>query len=479
MNVAIGFIAKDLKFEAAQVQWIQSAYELSSGCLLLLYVPLTEQFGARPIVLFGGAFFCVWAIACANAQTAIQFIIFRALEGVGICAVVPAGFGVLAQMLPITEGSKYRNTLIAIFAAGAPLGSGLGTIFGGLPTQYSHIQWRGIFAVMAGVSGTATILCGFTIPPSKVNKVKGGVDYLGASLVTISLTLIIFCLAQGPAVGWNTGYVVALLTIGCVTLFVFGGYEWWLERRDKTPMLRMSNFTRGRYAVVNVLGMIGFGCFITWDYWAGLYYAQVLGYDAKNIMLRYLPQSIGGMIGGPLTTLLLRRISTQFVFMFGCACATFGAMTFALANVTDTYWNGGQFFAFFLSITGASVIYQSGMLYCVSVVVPSEMTAAGGLFQVMTSLASSFGLVFSTIVATAHVSETEPIKEYTYGFWTAVSFGAFAFVAAIPGLWGIGVLHKTGETARVEELVVHHHEDEVIHHHVHNEEYTQSPEEAA
>lgn len=54
------------------------------------------------------------------------------------------------------------------------------------------------------------------------------------------------------------------------------------------------------------------------------------------------------------------------------------------------------------------------------------------------------------------------VKSFNYAFWTAASFGYFAFVAAIPGLWGIGILNKTGESARVEKLVAHHHEKEVI-----------------
>ncbi|KAK8845280.1 hypothetical protein IAR55_005993 [Kwoniella newhampshirensis] len=465
MNVAVGFIAQDLKFAPAEVQWIQSAYELSSGCLLLLFVPISDQFGARWVVLFGGAFFCVWAIACANAQSPYQFIVFRALEGAGSCAVVPAGFGVISQMLPITEGkSSYRNVLLALFAAGAPLGSGFGTIFGGLPTQYSAIKWRGIFAVFAGLSGVATIAAALTMPPSKVTKVKGGVDYIGAAMVTTALTFIIFCLAQGPAVGWKTGYIIALLIVGVLLLGLFGFYEWWLERQDKTPMLRMSNFARGRYAFMNFLGLIGFGNFITWDYWAGLMYAQVHGLGAKDIMLRYLPQSIGGLVGGPLATLLLRRVSTQIVFMLGCCFTISGSLIFALAKITDTYWDHAQFLGFLLSIMGACFIYQSGMLYSISIVVPSEMNAAGGLFQVMTSLASSFGLVFSTIVADAHTSPEDPMRRFNYGCWTGVAYGCFALIMAVPCLWGIGILHKTGETARVEELVAHHHEDDVIHH---------------
>lgn len=54
------------------------------------------------------------------------------------------------------------------------------------------------------------------------------------------------------------------------------------------------------------------------------------------------------------------------------------------------------------------------------------------------------------------------VKSFNYAFWTAAAFGYFALVVAIPGLWGIGILNKTGESARVEKLVAAHHEKEVI-----------------
>lgn len=84
---------------------------------------------------------------------------------------------------------------------------------GGLATQYSAIQWRGIYAAFAGIGGLGAILVIATCPPSPKRHIPGGVDYIGAALITASLTLIIFCLAQGPAVGWSTSYVIALLVI--------------------------------------------------------------------------------------------------------------------------------------------------------------------------------------------------------------------------------------------------------------------------
>ena len=106
-----------------------------------------------------------------------------------------------------------------------------------------------------------------------------------------------------------------------------------------------------------------------------------------------------------------------------------------------------------------------GMLYSVSAVIPSEQSAAGSLFQVrsrlsrllltdksilsqaMTALAPSLGIVFATLVSSSQKSVAEPDREHRYAFFTAMAYSLFAFVAAGPCLWGIGVV-SSGEVDR-------------------------------
>lgn len=45
---------------------------------------------------------------------------------------------------------------------------------------------------------------------------------------------------------------------GIFLFLAFVAYEVWLERKGWTPMLRMSNFKRGRYLAMNLLGLIAF-----------------------------------------------------------------------------------------------------------------------------------------------------------------------------------------------------------------------------
>lgn len=65
-------------------------------------------------------------------------------------------------------------------------------------------------------------------------------------------------------------------------------------------------------------------------------------------MLRYLPQTIGGILAAFTANVLLRKISTQYVFLTGCACAAAGNLIFAVAKYEDNYWQGAQFLGFFL-----------------------------------------------------------------------------------------------------------------------------------
>lgn len=92
---------------------------------------------------------------------------------------------------------------------GAPLGSAMGTIFGGLPTGLSAIKWRGIFAVLAGLSTLAFATTVWTMPKNPKSKVPGGPDWLGTALITTALTLFLFCMSQGASLSTAVKHVMA------------------------------------------------------------------------------------------------------------------------------------------------------------------------------------------------------------------------------------------------------------------------------
>jgi len=57
---------------------------------------------------------------------------------------------------------------------------------------------------------------------------------------------------------------------------------------------------------------------------------------------------------------------------------------------------------------------------------------------------------------------TNPNKAFQHAFYTATAFGVAALVISVPGLYGVGVMGKSGESARVLEAVIHHDEKAII-----------------
>lgn len=60
------------------------------GCFLLLLGRLADVYGRRRGFLLGIAWFAGWAIACGFAQTPVQLALFRAFQGIGVAAIIPA-----------------------------------------------------------------------------------------------------------------------------------------------------------------------------------------------------------------------------------------------------------------------------------------------------------------------------------------------------------------------------------------------------
>lgn len=138
------------------------------------------------------------------------------------------------------------------------------------------------------------------------------------------------------------------------------GLCWAVGRHLKVAnmMLNCHSFRRGRFGLINLLGFFGYvNLFVTiskcqrslnrldlqihelrrlgmyyplhnrcrksdrsiqiQDYFCGLFYSRLKGLDAIQVMLRFLPQTLGGFVGGISANYLLRKISTQIVFCLG------------------------------------------------------------------------------------------------------------------------------------------------------------------
>src|SRR3984957_16431469 len=97
VNVALPSIARSLRFSAAGLQWVVTAYVLASGGLVLLGGRAADVVGRRTVSLAGLAVFTAASLPSGLAPAAGALIAARAGQGAGAALLSPAALSIITS----------------------------------------------------------------------------------------------------------------------------------------------------------------------------------------------------------------------------------------------------------------------------------------------------------------------------------------------------------------------------------------------
>ena len=123
----------------------------------LLFGPLSEYIGRRPVLIGTFCGYIVFMLACSGAPTFPALMVFRLLCGVSAAAPTTVISGLYADILNVPS---HRGTAMAIYMTVTTMGPLIGPIISGFSSQAS---WRWPFWVAAMIAATGLPLV-LTIP---------------------------------------------------------------------------------------------------------------------------------------------------------------------------------------------------------------------------------------------------------------------------------------------------------------------------
>ncbi|CAI1178977.1 Multidrug resistance protein D [Serratia proteamaculans] len=135
-------IAKDFSVRSGAVQRVMAAYLMTYGFSQLIYGPLSDRIGRRPVILAGMMIFMIGALGALLSNNLTMLVAASAIQGMGTGVA-----GVMARTMPrdLYAGTslRYANSLLNMGILVSPL---LAPIIGGALAMV--FGWRACYAFL-------------------------------------------------------------------------------------------------------------------------------------------------------------------------------------------------------------------------------------------------------------------------------------------------------------------------------------------
>jgi hypothetical protein len=265
---------------------------------------------------------------------------------------------------------------------------------------------------------------------------RGGADVQGAVLVTAALMLGVYTIVQVVDHGWGSARTLGL---GAVSLALLAGFVV-RQATAANPLLPLRIFRSRNVSGANAVQALLVSGALGMFFLAVLYLQRVLGYDALETGVAFLPVSLViGTLSLGFSPRLILRFGAKAVLVPGMALVAAGLAWLVRAPVDGTYVVD-VLPAMLLMGTGAGVSFPALMTLAMSGASASDSGLASGLVNTTMQVGGAIGIA---VLATLATSRTDALRAdgesgvsaltggYHYAFTvSAILVAAGALIAA-------------------------------------------------
>ncbi|MGO8904952.1 MAG: MFS transporter [Solirubrobacteraceae bacterium] len=393
VNVALPSIQRDLHFTQGNLTWVLDGYLITFGGFLLLAGRLGDLIGRKKVFLSGLVLFTAASVLCGVAQGQTMLIIARLVQGVGGAVASSVILAIIVTEFPRAREQAKAMGVYAFVSAG---GGSIGLLAGGALTQ--SLDWHWIFFVNVPIGVVAFVFGWALIEENEGIGLAGGVDVLGSILITLATMFGAFAIVKSTEYGLLSARTlgVAGASVALLVAFIL------LESRIANPIMPL-RVLRLRMLMGSSLvrGLLVTGMFSAF-FLGSLYLERVLGYDAIDTGLAFLPLTISIAV---MSIGVAARAVARFGPLRTLACGLVGIVAGLLLlggqGVHASYFPG-LFFAFLLIGLGAGASFLPLLTMGMADAPRRDAGLASGIINVSVQLFGAIGLATLGTIATDH-----------------------------------------------------------------------------
>jgi EmrB/QacA subfamily drug resistance transporter len=427
VNVALPSIREDLKFSETSLVWVVNAYMLTFGGFLLLGGRLGDLYGHRRLFLIGLTLFTLASLACGLSHSQGLLVTARAVQGLGGAVVTAVALSLIMNLF--TEPAD-RAKAMGIYGFVCAGGGSLGVLLGGFLT--SALSWHWVFLVNLPIGVVVYALSSSLLRGVRHLPAPGHLDVAGSVTVTTALMLAVYAVVNGNEAGWLSVQTMSLLGAALTFLLLFLR----IESTVRSPLMPLGLFRLRSVATANGVGVLWAAAMFAWFFISALYMQLVLGYDAMQVGLAFLPANlIMAAFSLGLSARIVMRFGIRAPIACGMLMAALGLALFARAPVDCSFVFDVLPGMILLGI-GAGVALNPVLLAAMSEVGREDSGLASGIVNTSFMMGGALGLAILASLAAARTQShllgaADVPTALTGGYRLAfLSGAAFALAAA-------------------------------------------------
>lgn len=330
VGTSLPTMIKELHGSQTSYTWVVTASMLSSTIATIIAGKLADQFHKKHLLMAGFVIFAIGSLLSGFAWNTSALIGFRIVQGLGLGLQMSLSQAVFATVTSPRERGQYNGYLGAVIAVATVAGPVLGGFIVDL------MGWRWCFWIGVPFTVIAMIVVQLKLTVPAAPKRKPRVDYLGAILVTLSVTVFMLWMSEAskkvsPAT-WQ--FWVPLI----VSIAIGVGFIFW-EHKAAEPIIPFdvlnSRVTKLAIAVSIVLGISqnSVGVFM------GQYFQMGRGYTPTHSGLALLPIVLGSLVASTVSGFIVSaRGKWKPSVTFGIGIMMLGTIMMSFCDANTPFW---------------------------------------------------------------------------------------------------------------------------------------------
>lgn len=433
VNVALPAINTNLGASVSQLQWVVSAYALSTAGLLMLAGSVADRIGRRRVFQFGLTLFALGSLISSFAPNPEILIASRVVQGIGGSMLNPVALSIITNTF---TDPRARARALGTWSAVIGIAMALGPPIGGVLVDL--VSWRAVFWINVPIALAAILLAARFIPESSAATPRR-LDPPGQVLMILFLTTLNAGLIQGGSMGWNHPVVLGCFAIAAVALVVF---LWWENHTDQ-PLLAPSFFRSRSFSAAVISAVVAFTATSGFLFVITLYLQQARGFSPLEAGLMTIPLALMVALSSPWSGRLVGAFGPAPSLMIAGAVMAVAGLMLTGTDLNTPLWQ--LMLAFAVYGVGFGIVNTPITNAAVSGLPRDQAGTAAAVTSTSRQVGNSLGAaVFgSLLVARMDGTGIEGFPSAAQPVWWALA--AMGLVIVLAGWWVRSVRLSSGE----------------------------------